>query len=49
VGRRTLREEMVESAKEATELADDTVEFPDRVPVVAKDTTELVTSPSDPM
>jgi hypothetical protein len=49
VGRRTLREDMVEFAAEAMGLAGDTVEFSEGAPEVDRDTMELVASPSEPM
>lgn len=42
--RKTLMEEMVEDAKEATGLADDNVELSEEGPEVATETIELVGS-----
>jgi hypothetical protein len=42
--RKTLIEEMVEDAKEATGLADDNVELSEEGPEVAREATELVDS-----
>lgn len=47
--RRLLMEELVEFAKEATGLADDTMELPEEVPEVARETAELVESLLAPM